>query len=918
MIQRSLFSAKELPASEGPWTKRKYQLEAAESVFRKFDDERKASTMVVLPTGCHAKGQPILMFDGSIKRVEDVAVGDLLMGPDSLPRRVLQLARGRDQMVDIVPVKGDSWRVNRGHIITLEPTQDGKGKILPIKDVSVEEWRSWNTTQKHLYKLFRVPVEFSPRPAKKFDPYVLGLWLGDGGKTTTTFTIHKPDRELDAPIKRFAESYGATVNRYEDDRKCGYWSVTGSQELRDDLRSMLPIGCELHIPDDYKLGSKEIRREVIAGLMDSDGSLTSGGFDFISISRRLSEDVAFVFRSLGIAAYVSECQKSCQTGARGTYWRVSISGDCFTIPTLLPRKKAKPRLQKKSVLRTGFSAVDTGTEEDFYGFTLSGDGRFLLGDFTVTHNTGKTYLAGKGIIERWLREGRGDVIWVTHLDTLVAQARLDLSEMLRIRVGREQADSSWEDERVCVASVASLYQDGRIKEIVKRGPTLYIHDEAHHVPTAGNRQVAEKLGTVAKTLFLTATPNRADGVGMHNVCESVAYEYSLPDAIADGYLVPIEIATARIDGMDFAPLKRSEFTEDRIGGIIGSDNVMAGIRREVFKLSEDRQTVGFWPNVATAHLAADLFNHAETGRPGSSVAIDGTKMDKDEKRNRLKDYGDRKYQYLHNVGVVVEGWNNKAVSCVAMIAPDESFSRYMQKLGRGTRPLVNVDAFDTAEERRRAIAASSKPNMLVIDAAGNSGKHASRLVTAMDVLAGKDIDAATKERAKRITERGKVSSEDAIAQAVRELETEKRTELERIAKAEAARMEWQRMNPFSDSTEAPVYDVITVQPVTPDQKRYLKNVGYTDKDLKRIPNSRAAASQIMQLKRRNSLGLASFKTVRTLKRVGLDARQWSQATAGRVLAFMAQERQQSGRDYVVRPPDDIIRSAMTAEPGWSG
>lgn len=71
------------------------------------------------PTGCHAAGQLVLMHDGSLKRVEDVIVGDALTGPDGGPRRVLALARGRDRMVDIVPTDGERWRVNRGHVLTV-------------------------------------------------------------------------------------------------------------------------------------------------------------------------------------------------------------------------------------------------------------------------------------------------------------------------------------------------------------------------------------------------------------------------------------------------------------------------------------------------------------------------------------------------------------------------------------------------------------------------------------------------------------------------------------------------------------------------------------------------------------------------------------------------------------------------------
>jgi Hom_end-associated Hint len=85
---------------------RDYQIEAVEAVFRSWESGKKAP-IIVAATGCHARGQGILMFDGSIRSAENVVEGDLLMGPDSTPRRVTSLIRGRGNMVRVVPVKGD-------------------------------------------------------------------------------------------------------------------------------------------------------------------------------------------------------------------------------------------------------------------------------------------------------------------------------------------------------------------------------------------------------------------------------------------------------------------------------------------------------------------------------------------------------------------------------------------------------------------------------------------------------------------------------------------------------------------------------------------------------------------------------------------------------------------------------------------
>jgi hypothetical protein len=95
----------------------------------------------------------------------------------------------------------------------------------------------------------------------------------------------------------------------------------------------------------------------------------------------------YLCRSLGFAAYASPTVQGIKaTGFSGTYYRLSISGDTNRVPCRIAYKQATPRKQVKNVLRTGFSIEPAGTG-DFYGLTLDGDGRFLLGDFTVTHHS---------------------------------------------------------------------------------------------------------------------------------------------------------------------------------------------------------------------------------------------------------------------------------------------------------------------------------------------------------------------------------------------------------------------------------------------------------------------------------------------------------------------------------------------------
>jgi len=106
-------------------TLRPYQRAAVDAIYDYFAHDS-GHPVVVMPTGCHAAGARILMFDGSNRPVEEVRIGDLLMGPDSRPRRVLQLRRGREMMYRIVPKKGEPFVVNESHVLSLQTTNEGK------------------------------------------------------------------------------------------------------------------------------------------------------------------------------------------------------------------------------------------------------------------------------------------------------------------------------------------------------------------------------------------------------------------------------------------------------------------------------------------------------------------------------------------------------------------------------------------------------------------------------------------------------------------------------------------------------------------------------------------------------------------------------------------------------------------------
>ena len=359
-------------------------------------------TGILGPSGggkCHGRGTPILMYDGSVKKVEDVVIGDVLMGPDSTPRRVLELGRGRDNMYRIVPVKGDSYTVNSAHILTLTALA---GVVINGKsyakgdwvDINVEDYTKLSRYKKAVLKGVRTAVDFPEIDAPELDPYFAGVYIGDGNTRWYTALTN-----ADEEILQFCISYGVgrgwSVTRCMD-RHCPRLNLSGIDQITGKrVRELIFSSCVKqeqdkhvkYIASCYKYGSRKVRLALLAGLIDTDGYMHHGHYEISTKFDALAEDILFIARSLGYAAYDNYCEKTCtNTGASAMYHRITISGDFSDLPVRLERRKRGPRKQCKDVLHTGITVEPIGID-DYFGFVIDGDHHYVLGDFTVTHNT---------------------------------------------------------------------------------------------------------------------------------------------------------------------------------------------------------------------------------------------------------------------------------------------------------------------------------------------------------------------------------------------------------------------------------------------------------------------------------------------------------------------------------------------------
>lgn len=739
-------------------TLRPYQHDACQSTAKALAGGL-TRVLLKLPTGCHASGQGILLFSGRIKAVEDIEVGDALMGPDNTPRLVTSLARGSDEMVRIVPRKGSSWVVNMDHILTLKRTTCQKRptnmkrrrdcKDGSVVDVSVRDWLTWSKSRKHVYKLWRQPASF-PHHMVLVDPYILGLLLGDGS-LKGNFGFSNIDPEPLEAIRQYASANGLRLEQLEPPREATYTFRSLVKWERSPLTislrrfGLFPIsGDRRFVPDVYKRNDQSVRLGVLAGLIDSDGSSTGGGFEYSTKSERLAKDVAFIARSVGLAAYIHPRVTRSQHGTPCDSFRVTISGDCGIVPCRVPRKRQGARRQKKDVLVTGLHVEPVGVG-DYYGFSLTGDGRYLLDDFTVTHNTGKTVLFATfpSVHAGWLAQfaqTERRMMVIAHREELLDQAADKIQKANpALVVNIEQGDrvaSPYADIVIASIQTLSAMKFRRLERLLARMVfRIVVVDEAHHAAARTYRAVLARMGflpliekqdadaeieavnfddvqvmedtlrgwdqTAPKDRLLvgvTATPNRSDTIGLNCVFQDIVYSYALRDAIADGWLVPpVPFVIETDTSLDDVKTTAGDFNQKQLAQAVNQAHRNELAVKGWLEYGDRQPTLCFTVDVAHAHAMADLFQTVGV----RAVALSG-ETPKEDRRVLLRQYQDRQVDLIANCMVLTEGTDLPLTGCILHCKPTKSATLYEQMTGRGLRLFdqktrcVIIDVVDVA------------------------------------------------------------------------------------------------------------------------------------------------------------------------------------------------------------------------------
>ncbi len=343
---------------------------------------------------CLGKGTKVLMFDGTLRNVEDVREGELLMGDDSTPRRVLNIARGRENMYWVRQNKGEAYRVNESHILSLKRSRtEGPHRHGDVLNIEVRDWLQKSPKFRSNYKGYKVPVEFAAQEVS-VAPYFLGVWLGDGSSDNCRITGQDP--EIIDYLHEYAAALDMQVTVGVVEGRCNSYGITRGRQggsvaqysVQDELRQLGVLGNK-HIPQAYLSNSTENRLQLLAGLIDSDGHLdpVSNGYEITQKNQRLARQIKFLADSLGFRTSLKKKRATISAiGYESEVYRVRIYGDINRVPVRVTRKKAQPWASVVDWRLTGIS-VEFDGEDDYYGFSIDGNRLFLLQDMTVTHNT---------------------------------------------------------------------------------------------------------------------------------------------------------------------------------------------------------------------------------------------------------------------------------------------------------------------------------------------------------------------------------------------------------------------------------------------------------------------------------------------------------------------------------------------------
>lgn len=476
---------------------------------------------------------------------------------------------------------------------------------------------------------------------------------------------------------------------------------------------------------------------------------------------------------------------------------------------------------------------------------------------------------GKTIVFAKITEdcvSHGDrVLILAHRGELLEQAADKIAKATGLKCATEKAEESclgsW--YRITVGSVQSLMRTTRLSRFPEDYFNTIIIDEAHHCISDSYQRVLKHFPD-AKVLGVTATPDRGDMKNLGQVFESLAYEYTLPKAIKEGYLSPIKAVTIPLQvDLTGVGVQSGDFKAGDLGTAL--DPYLEGIAQEMEKYCQEKKTVVFLPLVKTSQKFRDILN----SHGFRAAEVNGESQDRAE---ILEDYATGKYNVLCNSMLLTEGWDCPDVDCIVVLRPTKVRSLYCQMVGRGTR------------------LAPGKDHLLLLDFLWHTERHElchpAHLICENEEVAQKMTENLEKDAGCPIDieDAEKTASEDVVAQREEAL-AQKLAEMKRRKRKLVDPLQFEMSIQAEDlAGYVPAFGW-EMAPPSESQKKTLEKLGIMPDE---IDNAGKASKLLERLDKRRQEGLTTPKQIRFLEGRGFQhVGTWQFDTAKKLIDRIA-------------------------------
>lgn len=458
---------------------------------------------------------------------------------------------------------------------------------------------------------------------------------------------------------------------------------------------------------------------------------------------------------------------------------------------------------------------------------------------------GKTIVFAK-VAEECVKEG-DRVLILAHRGELLDQAVDKIGKSTGLGCATEKAEQtcigSW--FRIVVGSVQSMMREKRLSQFPDDYFNTIIIDEAHHCISDSYQRVLQHFPE-AKVLGVTATPDRGDMRNLGTVFDSMAYEYTLPKAIKEGYLSPIKAVTIplKID-MSGVGVQAGDFKSGEIATAL--DPYLESIAAEMEKYCKDKKTVVFLPLVKTSQKFRDILN----AHGFKAAEVNGESQDRAE---ILEAFDKDQYNVLCNSMLLTEGWDCPSVDCIVVLRPTKVRSLYCQMVGRGTRLSPET----------------GKDHLLLLDFLWHTERHElchpAHLICESEEVAQKMTENLEKDAGypMDIEEAEKTATEDVVAQREEAL-AKQLAEMKKRKKRLVDPLQFEMSIQAEDlSGYVPAFGW-EMAPPSDKQKKTLEKLGIMPDE---IDNAGKASKILERLDKRRQEGLTTPRQIRCLERYG--------------------------------------------------